>query len=444
MPAFLNEPAPPAGRTVLVGGRIVPLEEGSDRADERPRRTILVAAGRIEAIIGDADGLPDDARTIDLEGRWVLPGLIDAHIHLSMLADAGRGPVPERGAEPIRAGVLGHLVGRTLRDLLRHGVTTVRDVGAHGEAVHEARQATRYGAFAAPRTLISGRIVSATAPGARFFPEMYREADGPDDIRRAVREQVRAGADFVKVMTTGARSVELEDPGPAQLTPAEVGSFVDEAHRLGVRAAAHCEGIAGTELAIVAGVDTIEHGFHLHERPDLLERMAATGIVLVPTLDFLHHVAEDGVWTPELTAQGVANVDHARRTLEAARAAGVTIAVGSDGVTADGVGREIGRLVAGGCSAIEALRAATAGGGIALGIDSVVGHIRPGQRADLLIVDADPVADIAAVGRPETTALVLRNGAPVAGTVLERDPFGGAGQAMTVATPSARTGSSVS
>ena len=91
----------------------------------------------------------------------------------------------------------------------------------------------------------AARIVSATAPGARFFPDMYREADGPDDIRRAVREQIRAGADFVKVMSTGARSVELENPLPAQLTAAEMAAFVDEAHRQTYRTAAHCEGLAG-------------------------------------------------------------------------------------------------------------------------------------------------------------------------------------------------------
>jgi imidazolonepropionase-like amidohydrolase len=425
LPAFLNDLAPEPGLTALVGGRILdPGAEGAPgasgasgaRLDDGPK-TILVRDGRIEAVIRAVDGVPDGAIVEDITGLTVLPGLIDAHIHVSMLGDAGRGPQPAKGAEPIRPGVEAHLVGRTLRELLRFGVTTIRDVGAHGDVLLDARQAVRYGAFAAPRMLLSGRIVSATAPGSRFFPDMYREADGPDDIRRAVREQIRAGADFVKVMSTGARSVELENPLPAQLTAAEMTAFVDEAHRLTYRTAAHCEGLAGTELAIDAGVDTIEHGFHLHERPDLLDRMAERGIALVPTLDFLHHVAESAAWTPELQTQGLANLERAQRTLDAARAAGVTIALGSDGVTPDGAARELARLVEHGLTAGEALTAATRGSAVALGIETVVGSIGPGRWADLVVVTGDPLDDVSILGRRDRIRLVLHNGVRVSDAV---------------------------
>ena len=419
LPAFLNDIAFEPGAIALVGGRILDPGGGASGVDAArgERRTVLIRDGRIEALAAPGDGIPDDAALIDVTGLTVMPGLIDAHIHVSMLGDAGRGPAPAKGAEPVRPGVEAHLVGRTLRDLLRFGVTTIRDVGAHGDVLLDARQAVRYGAFDAPRMLLSGRIVSATAPGARFFPNMYREADGPDDIRRAVREQLRAGADFVKVMSTGARSVELENPLPAQLNAPEMAAFVDEAHRQTYRAAAHCEGLAGTELAIEAGIDTIEHGFHLHERPDLLERMAERGIVLVPTLDFLHHVAESDVWTPALGRQGTANLDHAQRTLDAARATGVTIALGSDGVTPDGAARELARLVEHGLSTIEALAAATCGGALALGIESVVGSLRPGSVADLVAVAGDPGADPGLLGRVDRIALVLHNGRRVGGTL---------------------------
>src|SRR5205085_4841071 len=179
-----------------------------------------------------------------------------------------------------------------LRAALRMGIGTIRDVGSIGDGVVEARQGMRYGAFDGPRMLTCGRIVSPTGPGGRFFLGMYREADGCDDVRRAAREQLRYGADFVKVMTTGARTVELEDPDPAQLTREELEALVDEAHRMGYRVCAHCEGMAGTELAVETGVDTIEHGMYLNQRPDLLERMAASGQVLVPTLSFLHYLVE--------------------------------------------------------------------------------------------------------------------------------------------------------
>lgn len=415
LPAFLADPAPAPGRTALVGGHVV---DDRGRRSAEPR-TIHVRDGRIEAVAGPDDGAPDDARLIDVAGLTVLPGLIDAHVHVSMLEDAGHFPRPAKGAEPLRDGVLGHLVARTLRDLLRHGVTSIRDVGAHGDVLLDARQAARYGAFPAPRMLLCGRIVSATAPGGRFFPGMYREADGPDDIRRAVREQIRAGADFVKIMSTGARSVELENPHPSQVTADEMSAFVDEAHRQTYRAAAHCEGLAGTELAIGAGIDTVEHGFHLHERPDLLDRMAERRTVLVPTLDFLHHVAESDSWTTELETQGVANLDHAQRTLDAARTAGVVIAAGSDGATADGLAREIGRLVEHGLSAAEAITAATTGSARALGIETVVGRVEAGARADLTVVDGDPLAEPGTLGRPDRIVLVLRDGRAVAGTMVE-------------------------
>ena len=420
LPAFLNDIRSEPGLTALVGGQLLDPggrgRPGSNATGIGPR-TILIRDGRVDAIAVPGDGIPEGAQIVDVTGLTVLPGLIDAHIHVSMLSESGRGPIPAKGAEPIRPGVEAHLVGRTLRELLRFGVTTIRDVGAHGDVLLDARQAVRYGAFEAPRMLLCGRIVSATAPGARFFPNMYREADGPDDIRRAVREQIRAGADFVKAMSTGARSVELENPIPAQMTAAEMDAFVDEAHRQTYRTAAHCEGLAGTELAIDAGVDTIEHGFHLHERPDLLARMAERGIVLVPTLDFLHHVAESAAWTPELERQGAANLDHAQLTLDAARAAGVTIALGSDGVTADGPARELVRLVEHGLTATEALAAATRGSAIALGIESAVGSVEPGLRADLVVVDGDPTVDVGLLGRANRIALVLHNGRAVEGTL---------------------------
>src|SRR3712207_2102378 len=227
-----------------------------------------------------------------------MPGLIDAHAHLY-----GRTPELPHGAEPLWPGTAAHFLAAALRETLRMGITTLRDVGSYGDAVLEARQAMRYGAFRGPRLLTCGRIVSATAPGGRFFEGMYREADGPDDVRRAVREQLRRGADFVKVMTTGARSVELEDPDPAQLTRDEVATLVEEAHRQGYRVAAHAEGIAGTEIAIEEGVDTIEHGMYLSQRPDLLEKMAERGQVLVPTLSCFYGVAglEDAVGMDEDT-----------------------------------------------------------------------------------------------------------------------------------------------
>jgi imidazolonepropionase-like amidohydrolase len=306
----------------------------------------------------------------------------------------------------------------------------------------------RYGAFHGPRLLTCGRIVSATSPGGRFFDGMYREADGPDDVRRAVREQLRYGADFVKVMTTGARSVELEDPDPAQLTREEIEVVVEEAHRMGYRVCAHCEGIAGTELAIETGIDTIEHGMYLNQRPDLLERMARDGQVLVPTLSCLYGVAGLGerigtdveddeyqgggavgvqrppmpTWTQLLVDLAQHNVEQAGLTIEAARAAGVTIAMGFDWGPPHRSALELLRMIHMGLTPREGLIAATSSGATALGLAEHVGTLEAGKLADLLIVDGDPLDRPELLLERDRIWLVTRLGRRVAGTSLERDP----------------------
>jgi imidazolonepropionase-like amidohydrolase len=416
LPALLA--APPAGARPLrlTNARLV---DGTGAAP-RERATVLVRDGRIAAV---DDGRDAAAVAVDLEGRTLMPGLIDVHAHVRAKLRE-----PAAGAEPLLPGTAAHVVAAYLREALRRGVTTIRDVGSHGSEVVEARQAMRIGAFRGPRLLTCGRIVSATSPGSRFFPSMYREADGADDVRRAVREQLRGGADFVKLMTTGARSVELEDPDPAQMTRAEVATAVEEAHRLGYRVAAHAEGLAGTEIAIEEGVDTIEHGMYLNQRPDLLDRMARQGQVLVPTLSCFYGVAgldDDSAgraaWSPLLVELANYNLEQADRTLKAARDAGVAIALGHDWNPFYETAREFERLVHHGLTAAEAVVAATATSAAALGLDDV-GTVEPGKIADLLVVDGDPLSDPGVLRRRERIWLVLQLGEPVAGAALEASP----------------------
>ena len=406
LPALLADPTPGDRRLWLTGGRVF---DGTG-APARERVSVLVEGGRIARVVEGDAAPPDDAETIDLTGTTLLPGLIDAHAHVGVSFPR---PSVEKGAEPLLPGTPAHFLAAELRRALQMGITTMRDVGSYGDLVVEARQAMRYGAFRGPRLLTCGRIVSPTAPGGRFFDGMYREADGVDDVRRAVREQIRYGADFVKVMTTGARSVELEDPDPAQLTREELVAFVDEAHRLGYRTCAHCEGLPGTELAVEAGVDTIEHGMYLNRRPDLLEQMAANGQVLVPTLSFLHYTAREGAWTPLLTELGRHNVEEAQRTVEAAHAAGVRMAMGFDYEPLHEAGQELLRMIEAGLPPREAIVAATSGGAYALGIDAHVGTVEQGKVADLLAVDGDPLENPSAVCDPDRIRLVLRQGEPV-------------------------------
>jgi imidazolonepropionase-like amidohydrolase len=414
LPAFLADPASGSGTFAFTGARV--FSGGGPVTDDA---TVVVENGRIASVGRRDDGIPDGARTIELSGKLLMPGIIDAHAHLSMLEHTPRGPHPDKGEEPVRPGVVGHLVGATLRRAVRMGITTIRDVGAYGDVLLELRQGMRYGAFVGPRLLVCGRIVSPTAPGGRFFPGMYREADGADEMRKAVREQIRAGADFVKIMSTGARSVELENPHPSQCTREEMAAFVDEAHRQGYRAAAHCEGLGGTELAVLAGADTIEHGFYLNQRPDLLDELAGRRGVLVPTLSFLHDVAEQGVWTDMLEEQGRYNVEQADMTLRAARDAGVLLAMGYDSPESDLAANEIVRMVEHGLTNEEALVAATHGSATALGIDAEVGTIEPGKLADLVVVDGDPLSEPGVLLDEANIWLVMRNGSPAAGAALD-------------------------
>jgi imidazolonepropionase-like amidohydrolase len=419
-PALIAAPAPGRGRLWLTGAR---LFDGTG-APVRDSAAVLVEDGIIRRVADAREPCPDGARLLDVGQRVLMPGLIDAHTHA-----AGRVPGVLRGAEAPLPGTAAHFLQAELRDYLRLGVTTIRVTGSQGLRPQEARQAMRYGAFRGPRLLTCAKIISATAPGGRFYGDMYREADGPDDMRRATREQIRAGADFVKVMTTGARSNEMEDPDPLQLTEAELSAVTDEAHRMGYRVSAHAEGLDGCAAAIRHGVDTVEHGMFLHRRPDLLAAMAAAGQVLVPTLSGYYLMAGlgdviDPAGAPSaphmpspLVELAHHNLDEGAASMLAARRAGVKVALGSD--TRLGTGLEVQRMIHHGLTAAEALLAATKTAAQALGLDEHIGTVEEGKLADLLIVDGDPVQEPHLLAEPSRIWLVLQLGAPVAGQALE-------------------------
>ncbi|MBV8219965.1 MAG: amidohydrolase family protein [Solirubrobacterales bacterium] len=380
------------------------------------RVSVLVEDGRIVEI-GE---LPDDESAVDIGGRTIMPGLIDAHAHLSsdVFRSPGFGPPPELHGELPRGRELGYFIlAKTARVLLSAGVTSVRDVGSYDDEAIALRDAVRLEIIEGPRILSCGRIISATAPGGAIFTTMYREADGADDMRKAVREQLRRGADFVKLMATGARSVLAEDPEPAQMTREEISAIVDEAHRLGVRVAAHVEGLAGARLAVAERVDTIEHGLSLHREPALLEEMAERGIVLVPTLSTFHDLAERFTddFPPALVEQAKRQLEEAYATLAAARELGVIIAMGHDSGPPGDNAIELVRMVDGGLSALEGVCAATRGSATALGLSSDLGTVTVGAVADLLVIDGDPLTDVRMLRDPDRIWMVIQGGKVVFG-----------------------------
>jgi len=395
-----------ANARVIDGTGRAPLEHAMVRVED----------GRIVEV-AELDGAPPENST-DLDGRTLMPGLIDAHAHLSsdISRSPGFGPPPALHGELPRPRALGYFVlAKTARALLAAGVTTVRDVGSYDDEAIVLREAVRLGLVAGPRILSCGRIISATAPGGAIFGSMYREADGPDDMRKAVREQLRRGADFIKLMATGARSVLAEDPEPAQMTADELCAIVNEAHRLGVRVAAHVEGLAGARLAVDSGVDTIEHGLSLHREPALLDAMARQGIVLVPTLSTFHDLAERFTddFAPPLVEQAKRQLQEAYLTLVAARTAGVTLAMGHDSGPPGANAIELVRMVEGGLSALEGIAAATHGSAQALGLPDV-GTVTAGAVADLIVLDDDPLADVRVLCEPTRIRMVIQAGNHVA------------------------------
>jgi imidazolonepropionase-like amidohydrolase len=406
-PALIADPPRGEGRLWLTGARVFDGTGGP----MRDGLAVLVENGVIRRVGSASEPPPEGARVVDAQQRTLMPGLIEAHTHI-----LSHTPQTLRGAEPFLPGTPAHFLQAELREFLRMGVTTVRFTGAQAEWPQEARQAMRYGAFRGPRLLTCAKIISATAPGGRFYGTMYREADGPDDMRRAVREQIRAGADFVKIMTTGARSNEMEDPDPLQLTEAELSAVAEETHRMGYRLSAHAEGLAGCEAAVTHGADTVEHGIFLHQRPDLLDAMAASGQVLVPTLSGYYWMAGLGdvvdpakaqrepEMPPELVDLADQNLENGTASMRAARDAGVKIALGSDMEVS--VALEVQRMIFHGLTPGETLSAAT---GIAA------------QLADLLLVDGDPLAQPDLLADRSRIWLVLQLGVAVAGQALERE-----------------------
>jgi imidazolonepropionase-like amidohydrolase len=384
------------------------------------RMSITVRDGGIAGVCkADGERPPDGA--IDLGGAYVVPGLIDAHIHLGDdAAMVGELAVPPamRGEAPHPRELVYFVLANAAGAFLRSGITTIRDVGCYDDNAIVLREAVRLGLTEGPTILSCGRIISTTAPGAVLFKSMYEEADGPWQMRQCVRNQLRRGADYIKVMAGGARSVLRENPEPAQLDPEEMDALVNEAHRLGVRVAAHAEGLGAVRLAVEAGVDTVEHGLSLHRAPELLEHMARHGMVLVPTLSTFHDVAERIAdrFEPQLVEQAKRQKEEAYRTLVAARDAGVVLAMGFDSGPPGADALEMIRMVEGGLSAHEALSAATLGSARALGLADA-GTVEAERRADLIVLDQNPLDDVAVFTRPADLRAVIKGGRVVAGSL---------------------------
>lgn len=352
-----------------------------------------VADGRVVALEDRAPAA--GAETVELDG-WVIPGLVDAHIHLSL--DGGADPSTRLQAErPVDTVVR---AVEHLRAHLRGGVTTVRDLGGPGTLAIDLARAVEDGRLEGPTVVACGRNITMTGGHAHAFGI---EADGPDAVRRAARGQLQAGARVLKFMATGGVLTPGVTAGAEALTEAELRAGIEEAHKAGKRTATHAQGLAGIKNALRAGIDTLEHGAFDAWDEEALALMTAgpRPVWLVPTL-----AAPDGILSGEgrVPAWAVAKTRpiaerHRANALEAYRA-GVPVAAGTDAGTPlnphGNLPRELELLAEIGLPPVAVLQAATSRAAAALDMEGEVGSLRPGARADLVVLGADPLRDVKA------------------------------------------------
>lgn len=388
------------------------LVDGTGRPPVHDARIVL-RAEKIE-YAGPASGWTDTgdvAVKLDLEGGFALPGLIDAHVHL-----AGSGEADSQFRAPGGDGAMALKILRNAQRNLAAGITTVRDLGGWNELEFTVREWIRRGEFAGPRMCLAGRFISISEAGADYYEGMYRVADGVDEVRKAVREQVKHGADLVKIGVTGAVLVESGEPGVTHFNLDEIRALVEEAAKFGRRVAAHAHGIDGIRMALEAGVHSIEHGTFLHRDPDAIRFMAGQGVFLVPTLkvgwDVIH--ANDPAIPEWILEKNRATQDDAERSLKLAYEAGVPIAMGSDVGTPLNVhgenGLEIYWMAQAGMSAMDAIVAATGTSARLLGWESRLGTLEPGKAADLIVLDENPLDDLRLLADRRHLQLVMKDG----------------------------------
>ena len=372
-----------SGRIALVNANLIDGESDSPRSGT----TILIREGRIERVGDQGGNVPSDYTVIDLAGRWVMPGLIDAHTHIGDLDGA--------------------------RAALRSGVTTARNMGISHFVDIGMRELNRRGKIDLPELLSAGYHIYPT-PREGFFLDFPQLADmmpyirGEENIRRATRIQLERGVDVIKVNATDRAGTVTTDPRRQLYTEEEMRIIVEEARRFGRGVAAHAHGEEGGHAAVRAGVRSIEHGTYLNR--STLEMMKTRGTWLVPTLATMAEMIEPRN-DVSLQIRGKHMVPRLHETTRMAIGLGVRIAAGTDtdygSASNFRLGNEILELIRLGMPAMDAIRAASSWSAECLGISERTGKVKPGLEADLIVIELNPLKS------PESTLdplMVINNG----------------------------------
>jgi imidazolonepropionase-like amidohydrolase len=399
---FPQAGAPPGPPIALTGASVIKVEDGSVIRNA----VVLIEGDRIKAI-GPAGSvqLPADVQKVALDGKWLAPGLLNMHVHfgLKLPGPAGAALANENDMQLVMR------MADNARRSLHAGVTTVRLTGESHGSDFVLKQAIDGGTTLGPRIHTAGEIIAATGGHGDL------EADGPDEMAKVVRQQIKQGATWIKVAISGGISDSHGSISASSLTPEEMRAVIDVAHRNGVKVTAHNGSPVAADEAIALGIDCFEHAYHLTEKQ--LRAMKAKGTWLVPTavvtdegaMEFYRKIGSPPWYLERVRST---RVDHLKM-LQTAIKVGVNIALGTDqfpfepnaGTTATVHEAEL--YVAAGMTPLDALRAATIHPARMLGVDKEVGSLSVGYYADIIAVEGNPAQDIAAL---RTIGFVMKGG----------------------------------
>jgi imidazolonepropionase-like amidohydrolase len=401
--------------TVIHAGTL--LDEPGQPA--KHAQSIRIKDDKITAVADGYVDPPAGARLIDLKDRFVLPGLIDCHVHLTLQFGAGHRMSLVEDSDP-KVGLDG---AHRARLTLEAGFTTVRDVGAQKpEVIFALRSAIAEGKVPGPRVLCVGCILSPTGGHGQVYGfrrdvcECVQSAlgvcDGPDECRKAVRRQVAMGADAIKIVATGGVLSNIAAGIDQQFTNDEINTLVETAHHLGRRISAHAHGTAGVNAALRAGIDSIEHGSFMDD--ESIDLFLKNGAFHTPTviagMTALEMAKTGGILSPAQAEKAFTVGERIKTALAKSYKAGVKISFGTDmGVGPHGENaREFGYMVECGMTPADAIKAATVTAAELLNLSDQVGTIAAGKSADIIATAGDPLSD---VGELQRMAFVMARGA---------------------------------
>lgn len=374
----------------IVGANVVKVQGGATV----PNAVVVIEGDQIKSIGPAGSAVPAGAEVIQANGMWLLPGLMNMHVHMGMDWDENK--------ESLTALTLRKLANA--RKILDAGVTTIRSPGSDGDTEVTLRSAFARGDYLGPRIFTAGKIPITGGHGGHG-PNGPTDFDGPYEVTKVTRAFIRDGQDWIKIFISGGIGTVGGGISEALMTPEEIKAVIDAAHRFGAKVTAHSGSTVATNTAVDAGVDCIEHGYVLDR--EVLKKMAKQGTWLVPTLMVTHRGGEEyferNKSPPWFMARRAAVAKQHWTSFKTAIEEGVNIALGTDqypwepndGTTS--TVRELEAYVEAGMTPLQALRTATVAPAKMLGIDGEVGVLEEGKMADIIAVSADPTKNISAM-----------------------------------------------